>query len=46
MRVNSVVRLAKGNASRGLAFGRNLREDEKRPYSETINKAMDFLLLI
>ena len=43
MRVNSVVRLAKGNASRGLAFGRNLREDEKRPYSETINKAMDYL---
>ena len=43
MRVNSVVRLAKGNVSRGLAFGRNLREDEKRPYSETINKAMDYL---
>lgn len=43
MRVNSVVRLAKGNASRGLAFERNLREDEKRPYSETINKAMDYL---
>ena len=43
MRVNNVVGFVKGNTSRGLTFNRKLREDEKKPYSETLNRALDYL---
>ncbi len=43
MRINSVVGFTKSNSSRGLTFNRKLREDEKKPYSESINKALDYL---
>ena len=43
MRVKSVVGFSKSNTSRGLTFERKLREDEKKPYSESLNRALDYL---
>ena len=43
MRINNVVGMSNAITGRNFAFARKLKENEKKDYTATINKAMDYL---